>query len=216
MESQKEGISEKQLGLIQKKINFERVIQNSGNWFIFIAIFSMINTILFLLKISLTFVIGLGITQLIDAFTYVLSKDITPEIGLIIHIIGFVLDILFAWIFIGIALFVKKKNNWILITGIIIYALDGLLLLLFQEWIAVLFHAYALFFIWKGIQALNALKTLEMNGPIEIPSVMIMQKKPAIKLPSKTEVILTIIFILILICLALFVLIGIPLFNKIL
>jgi len=62
-----------------------------------------------------------------------------------------------------------------------IYALDRFLLLVFQVWLAVIFHAFALYMVWKGIQAINLVNKLEMNGPIEIPSEMIKQSRTQVK-----------------------------------
>jgi hypothetical protein len=188
-----------QIGLIQKKISLERSIQSSGNWFVVIAVFSMINTIIFALGGSLTFVIGLGITQIIDAVVYVITQEASGDWSLVIHIIGFGLDLGLAWIFIGIGALVKKKHQGVLVAGLAVYALDALSLLLFQAWLAVAFHAFFLFIMGGGFRSINSLKALEANGPIEIPKEMIAPKKPLFKMSKKTEVIITIVCLVLLI-----------------
>jgi len=60
----------------------------------------MSNTILFLFNVLLAFAIGLGITQLIDALASGLSINAGIESGMIIHSLGFILDMLFAMTFI--------------------------------------------------------------------------------------------------------------------
>jgi hypothetical protein len=188
-----------QIGLIQKKINLERSIQTGGNWFVFIAVFSMINTVIFALGGSLTFVVGLGITQIIDAIVYGVAREASKDWSLVIHIIGFGLDLALAWIFIGIGALVKKKHRWVLILGMAVYAFDALILLLFQAWLAVAFHAFVLFIIWGGFRSINSLNALEANGPIDIPREMIAPKKPLVNMSKKTEVILTILCLAVLV-----------------
>ena len=51
-----------------------------------------------------------------------------------------------------------------------LYALDALVFALISAWLAVGFHAFALWGLWRGLQATNALVRLEKDGLI--PSVV--------------------------------------------
>ncbi|MFQ5608913.1 MAG: hypothetical protein ACE5F8_01425 [Woeseiaceae bacterium] len=39
---------------------------------------------------------------------------------------------------------------WAYILGMIVYALDGLIFVLVQDWVSVGFHAFVLFMLWGG------------------------------------------------------------------
>jgi len=46
--------------------------------------------------------------------------------------------------------------------GMALYLVDGLIFLLFQDWLSVAFHGYALFCMWSGFQAFRKLRVLEL------------------------------------------------------
>ena len=51
---------------LQKNLALERQITNGANWFFWIAGLSLINSVLHLAGVSISFLIGLGLTELID------------------------------------------------------------------------------------------------------------------------------------------------------
>ena len=51
----------------------------------------------------------------------------------------------------------RHKNT----VGMVLYALDTLPLLLLQSCLGILFHGWALWGLWSGLQAINALKKLD-------------------------------------------------------
>lgn len=59
--------------------------------------------------------------------------------------------------------------RWAVVSGIILYVLDGLLFVVFQEWLPLAFHLFVLFNLWKGLKAMGQLKKLEQTGKIETP-----------------------------------------------
>jgi hypothetical protein len=104
-------------------------------------------------------VIGLGITQVVDAFAYLLSQDL-PDSAMLLKGIGLVLSILIAGVFAVFGFFAGKAQRWAFITGMALYGLDAVLLLFFQDWIGFLFHLYFLWGLWNGLRALNQLQKL--------------------------------------------------------
>ena len=89
-----------QLAVIQRKLYLDGRIRSGVNWFFWIAGFSLINTIVYLFGGQLTFVVGLGITQIIDGVMSVIAKDFGAN-GMIVRVIGFAIDIAIAGVFVA-------------------------------------------------------------------------------------------------------------------
>lgn len=151
-ESVAQEIQNEQIRLIQSKMRVERQLVIGANWFIWIAGLSILNTVIYLMGYQLNFVVGLGATQFIDGIANVVYGNF--------KIIAFVLDIIVAGIFALFGVFAKKRYKWSFIIGMILYSADALIFIFFQDWIAVAFHVYALFGIFKGFQANNILKKI--------------------------------------------------------
>ena len=131
----------------------QRRAQVGGDWFFWIAGFSVINSVLAFANTSIHFVIGLGTTELFDSGVLGLGKG--PAIAL---------DILASAFYVLYGFFARKGARWAFIVGAVFYALDGLLLLFFKDWLAVAFHAYALFRIFQGFQAAQQLHALRAQA----------------------------------------------------
>lgn len=140
---------------LQEKINIENSHKNGANWFYWIAGLSMINSIAFLSGSDWNFVIGLGITQLIDGIGQAF------ETGIIGKMIFFALDVIAAGVFIMFGIMSGKGRNWAFILGMILYAMDGLIFLMVQDWLSIGFHVFALFCIFNGYKACMKMKDTE-------------------------------------------------------
>jgi len=145
--------------LIENKLKFENQLKSGAGWFFWIAGLSLVNSIVLLAGSEWSFIIGLGITQFIDA----IGLEIAKEIGSLGNIFAFILDIIIAGVFIVFGIFARKKHNWSFIIGMILYALDGFLFLLVQDFLSIGFHVFALFCIYKGFQANRTIKRSEAN-----------------------------------------------------
>lgn len=174
----------------------------------------MVNSVIFLFGGSLTFVVGLGITQFIDGFAFGAAKAAGANWSTTIHIVAFGLDIAVAGVFVGMGLLGRKRYRWAMIGGMVLYALDGLIFLAFQLWFALAFHAFALWGLWRGLQAMNALKTLEQNGPIVIPEALTPTKPKETPESRRSLYIVLGVAVAFLLCFFAFILIGIPLINS--
>lgn len=130
----------------------ERKIAGGASWFYWIAGLSAINTILAYAGAEWGFVIGLGITQFIDA--------IGVEFGAAGMGIAIVLDLLVMGLFVLFGKFAHRLHAWAFITGMVLYAFDGGLLFLIEEWVGLGFHVLALFYLFNGLKALFELKKL--------------------------------------------------------
>lgn len=154
-----------QFALYQKKLTLENKIKGGVNWFFWIAGLSLVNSIFFLFGFSLTFVVGLGITQIVDGFMASVATDI-GEGGIIARLIGFGINIFIAGVFLVFGVLGRKRFRWAIILGMVFYAIDTVLMLLFKDFFGAAFHAWAMFSIWNGLKSIKELKLLEESGDI--------------------------------------------------
>ncbi|MGI4789183.1 MAG: hypothetical protein ACRYFS_10080 [Janthinobacterium lividum] len=127
----------------------ERRTQVGGDWFFWIAGFSVINSVLLFTGVHIQFVLGLGITDRINSVVNGLSQG--AAIGL---------DILASAFFALFGLFSRKGALWAFVVGAVFYAMDGVLLVKSSNWFSLAFHAYALYRIFGGFQAAQQLGVL--------------------------------------------------------
>lgn len=130
-----------------------RRTQIGGDWFFWIAGFSVVNSVLAQTSASIHFVIGLGTTEVFDSGALGIPK------GAVLA-----LDLLAAAFYVLYGLFARKGARWAFIAGAVFYLLDGVLLLTLKDWLAVAFHAYALFRIFQGFQAAQQLAVLRRQS----------------------------------------------------
>jgi hypothetical protein len=123
-------------------------VRVSARWFYWIAGLSLINSAVVIFGGSFHFVVGLGITSVVDALT---KQAGSAGIVLDLIINGFV-----AGLFVLFGSCASKTQKWAFIVGLGLYALDGLLLLMARDILSVAFHAYALFCIYRGLAAADA------------------------------------------------------------
>lgn len=128
-------------------------IGSGANWFYWIAGLSAVNTALDLFDVNIRFILGLGITQVVDA----LARETGSSGGVIPLLVNAV--VIGVFVFFGVK--ANAKATWAFLVGMILYLLDGALLFLFDDWKGIAFHALALFFLFKGFSALRELKKLE-------------------------------------------------------
>lgn len=137
-------------------LELQSQVKKGAGWFYWIAGASVVNTLIFLFGGNINFIIGLGITQLINGFASVIERQTgaatTPKIG------AFLINLAISAIFLIIGYFAGKGLAWIFIVGIVLYAIDGLIFVVFGDVWSLGFHAFALFFIVKGFMAANKLR----------------------------------------------------------
>jgi hypothetical protein len=124
----------------------ERVLR-SANWFFWIAALSLINSIATHSGSKWHFILGLGITEVADAVAGQFGGSGTAT--------AVVFDVLAASIFAGFGLMARRMVLWPFVVGMVAYALDGGLLVLFGDYLSAAFHGYALYCLWLGVSALQ-------------------------------------------------------------
>lgn len=135
---------------------------SGANWFLWVAGLSLINSIISLANGGLSFLAGLGITQLIDGVAAGVAEQLGG--GAAVTVVALLLDLMVAGIFVGLGLFARKQQSWAFILGMVIYALDALIFIPFNGWFSVLFHAYVFYRIYHGFTANQKLKALQAEA----------------------------------------------------
>ncbi len=139
-------------GAMQQAVAAKRT-QVGGDWFFWIAGFSVINSVLAQMNASIHFVIGLGTTEVFDSGVLGIPKAAVLA-----------LDLLAAAFYVLYGFFARKGARWAFIVGAVFYLLDGLLLLTVKDWLAVAFHAYVLYRLFQGFQAAQQLAVLQKQS----------------------------------------------------
>jgi hypothetical protein len=141
--------------LVEQKLRAERVVKAGANWFITVAVLSMINSVLSMSGAGIRFIFGLGIAEFVDAMAHQAGQS------------GFVLDLIIngfvAGVFVVFWNFARKGQQWAFIVGMALYALDGLVMLYFKDILAVAFHGYGLYRIYSGMSGVPRLRNIEAS-----------------------------------------------------
>lgn len=124
-------------------------MKSGASWFYWIAGLSLINSISAAAGWDFRFIFGLGITQVLDAMG--------TQFGGSAKIVTLGLDLAVAGIFILFGVFGHKRHLWAFIVGLVLFAIDSLLMLIFQDWISLAFHAFVIFCLFRGMQACRGL-----------------------------------------------------------
>ncbi len=138
----------------------ERQFSSGAKWFYWIAGLSVVNTVIIFNEGDFTFVIGLGITQVIAGVGEVLAEDVGP----LARQIALALVVLCTGVFVVFGRYALKRRHWAFITGMVLYALDALIFLGVQDWWSFGFHIFALFCLYGGLRAERQLRDLERGG----------------------------------------------------
>ncbi len=128
-------------------------MRRGAGWFLTIALLSGVNSVLQIFDAKIRFIFGLGITQVVDAMARGMGQSGTLVIV--------VVDGLFIVMLILCSRWAKTGSQGAFLGGMIAYALDGVLLLLFSMWLDAAVHAYALWMIWQGYSASRELSQIE-------------------------------------------------------
>ena len=127
----------------------ERRVRLGARWFLWIAALSLVNTFMAASGKGFVFLIGLGVTQVIDGMTANMGSNAMT---------GVVFNVIVAGIFALFGVFAWRRQSWSFIAGMIFYALDALIFLKAASWIGLGFHVFVLYWLFMGLKANNQLK----------------------------------------------------------
>lgn len=153
-----------QADLMQTRLKAENQFRSGTNWFWWIAGLSIVNSLIVLSGSNWNFVVGLGLTQVVDGVAGALAEEFA-DIGTIVKVAGLLIDVAIAGLFVLLGFLARKHFAWAFIIGMVLYGLDGLIFLLVQSWLNIGFHAFALVGIYNGLKALKTLKTQAQPRP---------------------------------------------------
>ena len=142
------------------RANFEQVnpadlagVGAAASWLFWIAGLSLVNFGLTLVGSDVSFAIGCIMVDVAAA----LSKESSPLFALA--------GVLLIAIFAGLGYFARKAHLWALVAGLLIYAVDSLLVIPFFSPIAAALHAWILFKLVVGVKsAWSAKRSSRNNG----------------------------------------------------
>jgi hypothetical protein len=116
-----------------------------AKWFYWIAGLSMVNSLAVISGSNFHFVVGLGVTSVVDAMA--------RQVGGMGSVLDIVINGFVSGAFALFGYFAVKTQKWAFMVGMGLYALDGLLLFGAKDYLGMGFHAYALFAIYRGLTA---------------------------------------------------------------
>jgi len=119
------------------------VVRAAARWFWWIAGLSLVNIVMFQSGSQTSFVMGLGITTISDV---VFAGN---------RLVGFAIDAIALGFFVWAGFQAQRARLWAFYLGVTVYVLDALIYAYAQDWMPVAFHGLAIFFIVKGILALQ-------------------------------------------------------------
>jgi hypothetical protein len=135
------------------KMQLQAQARVGANWFYWIAGLSLVNTVAAMAGVNWRFILGLGVTQVVDAIGANLSGGGKAA--------ALVVDAFIAGFFVLMGSFAGKLKTWAFVVGMVLFGLDAGVSLLIKDWIGLAFHGYALYCIYRGYSKLGDLKRLQ-------------------------------------------------------
>lgn len=154
-ELQDHSIDQETLSKLQKQFD------NGAKWFYWIAGLSVVNSVILLMEGGVSFVVGLGITQIIAGIGIALAEEFGP----VARYIAFAFEVVAALVFVLFGYYALKRHRWAFIIGIVLYTLDSLIFLAVQDWWSFGFHVLALFGLFGGMNAARKLREIGYRKP---------------------------------------------------
>jgi hypothetical protein len=140
-----------------ERLQLEQRMKSGANWFYWIAALSLVTSVISLAGGTWGFFISLGVTQLIDA----VATGVASQWGWGFKAVALAFDLVAAGLFALIGYFGNQRKAGVLLAGMVLYALDALLFVVFFHLLALAFHAFALYSMYGGYRAAAALAELD-------------------------------------------------------
>jgi len=141
-------------------------LRSGANWLYWIAGLSMINSLSAIFGSDIYFVVGLGFNFIVTAVVLAVNGIEISQAEFAVKLVIFILNAIAAGMFVLFGFYANKRYAWAFITGMVLYALDGLIFLALGDYLSIAFHGLALFFIFKGYKASTNLNKLEIEAGI--------------------------------------------------
>lgn len=122
-------------------------VRRAAHWFYWIAGLSLVNSAIGAFGGSVHFVVGLGLSGLVDA--------VAKPLGSAGVLLDLIINGIIAGVFCLFGYLAGERRKWAFLVGMLLYGLDGLLLLVAGDFFSVAFHGYALFAMSRGLSAVD-------------------------------------------------------------
>jgi hypothetical protein len=139
-----------------------------ANWFFWVAGLSIVNSLVAHGGGDRYFVVGLGVTLVVDGIAKAVGEQhANLQSGVTAFAIGFAVTVAIAVSVVGL---LSRKGYLIpFAIAMVCYLFDGLIFLMFGDFLSVAFHAYALVCMWAGFSAFRQIKAIEADMPAADP-----------------------------------------------
>lgn len=137
-------------------------LESGASWFYWIAGLSAVNAVVALMGSDWGFAIGLGISQIFSGIAVELQKEAASS--------GLAAVTLWVLAFASIGFIAccgwlaRRPSLAAFVAGMVVFGLDTLIFLVATDWIGLIFHALALYFLWTGFSAAREIARLRQNG----------------------------------------------------
>ena len=145
----------------QKTPEMVKWIQHIGSgtgWLFLIAALSAVNSIIAVFGGELVFVVGLGITQVIDSLGFLIAAE-AQNLSTLIKLVALALSLVPSIILGLFGFFGRKGQGWAFTAAAIVYGIDAVLVTVFGDFAGALFHLLGLFYIIRGAVAASRIKS---------------------------------------------------------
>jgi hypothetical protein len=132
-------------------------VKSSASWFYWIAGLSLVNTLSIFGGLGFQFIFCLGITR-------IFHNKVAFHLGSGARPVAILFDLFAAGMFVVFGVFANKGYAWAFLVGLLAFALDGILLLVFQSWtgmftwLNVAFHAFVVYVLVQGFRTCRRLQ----------------------------------------------------------
>ena len=127
----------------QPKATLDYRVTSGASQFYWIAGLGVANSILYAINATISFPMGLAVTQLLTAISRGQTLEMRAVTGLAV--------LAFLGIFLLSGYYARKGELWAFILGGAVYLFDTVLLLILGDWFAAAIHCFFLYYIIRGL-----------------------------------------------------------------
>ena len=130
-------------GDTQQKAALDYRVTSGATQFYWVAGLGVVNSILYAINATISFPMGLAVTQLLTAISRGQTIEMRAVTGLAV--------LVFLGIFVLSGYFARKGELWAFILGGAVYLFDAVLLIVLGDWFAAAIHGFFLYYIIRGL-----------------------------------------------------------------
>ena len=128
-----------------------------ASWFYWIAGLSLINLFAIIGNTDFRFVFGLGVSEFLGEWAKQAATNGSGSSDVAIAAGG---SLAMTAFFALCGRFAHRPSVPAFVIGTLVFALDSLVFVVVKDWVAVAFHAYAIYALWQGFNAARQYKSL--------------------------------------------------------